>query len=277
MGKKRVTYGFNDEDKPPNHVPIDRHRHRHHNNPKPKKIKPEAKLLHTLNSHLKKLAKYRSKNLISLSSPPPSRANIIHENNKNHRGHFSSWLKNDHKDDRYDWFMDFDFDHGDGGDKGAVQYGQELFLKTASFLGSENNDDLFGGDFVFAPDLNASNNMVVVFEEYGLGYGSYIPDPVMNLDNGDEGMHIYDMLKLSSEEDMINEFLKLTSTFVLHGEKQSCFLDRGGAAHGCGGAPDRCGVLQHIRTEPVPRNGLVLHSTIRNMLCKAKGPRAMPV
>ncbi|KAI3798917.1 hypothetical protein L1987_34202 [Smallanthus sonchifolius] len=218
MGKKRVTYGFNDEDKPSSHVPIDHHHHhhhhhRHHNNPKPKKIKPEAKLLHTLNSHLKKLAKYRSRNLISLSSPPRP-TNISPENNKNHRGHLSSWFKNDHKDDRYDWFMDFDFDHHDGGDKGVFQFGQDLFLKTASFLGSENNDDLFGGDFVFAPDLNASNNMVVVLEEYGFGYGFYIPDLVMNLDNGDEGMHIYDMLKLSSEEDMINEFLKV-KLFVL--------------------------------------------------------------
>ncbi|KAK1410385.1 hypothetical protein QVD17_36922 [Tagetes erecta] len=218
MGKKRVTYGFNDEDdKPPNNVPIDHHHHhhhhRHHNNQKPKKIKSEAKLLHTLNSHLKKLAKYRSKNLISLSSPPPVNPaiNVFLENNKNNRDHLSCWLTNDHdKDDFYDWFMDFDYVRDDGCDMGVFEFSQDLFLKaSSSFIGSEDNEDLFGGDYVFGPDLNASYNMVVVFEEFGLGYGSYIPDPIVNWDDVDEGKHLYDMLKLSSQEDMINEFLKV--------------------------------------------------------------------
>lgn len=220
MGKKRVTYGFNDDDKPPNHVPIDhRHHqhHRHHNHQKPKKIKSEVKLLHTLNSHLKKLAKYRSRNLISLSSPPdPSDVNVYLENNKNNRDHLSCWLMNDHdKGDCYDWFMDFDYVCDGGCDMGAFEFGQDLFFKTTSFIGSEDNEDLFGGDYVFGPDLNASHNMVVVFEEYGLGYGSYIPDPVMNWVEGNEGKHIYDMLKLSSQEDMINEFLKV-NLFVVY-------------------------------------------------------------
>ncbi|KAJ0703429.1 hypothetical protein HanPI659440_Chr14g0550931 [Helianthus annuus] len=210
MGKKRVTY---EEDKPPNdhhvHVPIDHHHHhhhhRHHNRQKPKKVKSEAKLLHTLNSHLKKLSKYRSRKLISLSTPPSP--NISLENNKKHHGHLSSWLKNDQNDDGYDWFMGFHFDHDDQGDMGAFEFGQELF-KPTSFIGYENNEDLFGGNFVFEPDLNASHNVVMVFEECGLGY--YIPDPpIMNFDNVDEGRHIYDMLKLSSQEEMINEFLKV--------------------------------------------------------------------
>ncbi|KAM0022306.1 hypothetical protein Hdeb2414_s0023g00627121 [Helianthus debilis subsp. tardiflorus] len=203
MGKKRVTY---DEDKPPNdhHVPIDHHHHhhhRHHNRQKPKKVKSEAKLLHTLNSHLKKLSKYRSRKLISLSTPPSP--NVSLENNKKHHGHLSSWLKNDQNDD---WFMEFDFDHDDRGDMGAFEFGQELF-KPTSFIGYENNEDLFGGNIVFEPDLNASHNVVMVFEECGLG--CYIPDPIMDFDNDDEGRHIYDTLKLSSQEEMINEFLKV--------------------------------------------------------------------
>ncbi|KAI3747786.1 hypothetical protein L6452_10439 [Arctium lappa] len=215
MGKKRVTYDFNDP-KPPNNnnVVIDHHHHhhRHHNHQKSKKIKPEAKLLHTLNSHLKKLAKSRSRN--TLSHPPPPPATVTTENNKNHHGNFSLLLNHDHhRCHRRDWFTGLDSDHEDahddhdGGGMRVFEFGQEFCWKTTSSC--ENNEDLFGGDCVFAPDLNVSPNLVVVFEEDGSGCGSYIPDPVMNLDNGDDGNYLYDILELSSQEDMINEFLKV--------------------------------------------------------------------
>ncbi|KAD5960865.1 hypothetical protein E3N88_12337 [Mikania micrantha] len=214
MGKKR--YDLNDTDKPPNHVPIDCHRHhhhhhhRHHNHLKPKKIRPEAKLLRTLNSHFKKLAKCHSRKVISCSSP---RANDSFEDNKHHHDHVSCRLKLDYKDDFGEWFMSADLDHDDrdGDYMGEFGFGQELCLETMSFLGLENNEDLFGGDGVFDPDLGSSHSMVVVFDEDGSGSRSwsYIPDPVMNLGNGDEGKYLYDMLELSSQEDMISEFLRV--------------------------------------------------------------------
>ncbi|KAD7479284.1 hypothetical protein E3N88_02420 [Mikania micrantha] len=144
------------------------------------------------------------------------------DNNKNHNDRLSSWLLHDHKND---WFMDFGFDHDDihheyGGDMGAFEFDQKLFE-------FENNVDLFGGDFVFSPDLNASHNVTMKKE---------------------------------------NSTLYIVSIIVLYGEKQSHFLDHGGTAHSCGGAPDRCGDMQPLFTEPMLRLGRVLHSTIRNML-----------
>ncbi|KAK1440621.1 hypothetical protein QVD17_06450 [Tagetes erecta] len=202
MGKKRVTYDLNQDNKPPNHVTNNHHRHHHHHHrphihQKPKKIKPESRLLHTLNSHFKKLAKCRSKKVTSLSS---HRASDSLEDNKQHH-----------------WFMGHGFDHDDAHDSdegymGAFGFDQELCLETLSFLEHVNNEDLFGweGYVLIGPELSVSHNMVVVFEEDGLGYGSYIPDPVMNEDNnGDEGKYLVDVLELSSQEDMINEFLKV--------------------------------------------------------------------
>ncbi|KAL7612980.1 hypothetical protein Lser_V15G07330 [Lactuca serriola] len=218
MGKKRITYDCNEDDhKPPNQVIIDHHHHhnhhhhhRHNNHQKSKKIKPDAKLLHTLSSHLKKLDKSRSRNTHFLSTPPPPpppATTISHEKRK---------LSHDHQCDRDHhrvWFRGIDrcnhekARHDDGDhDMGVFEFGKDLCWKT---LLSENNEDLFGGDCVFAPDLNASRKMVVVFEEDRYGCGSYIPDPVMHWNNGDEGNCLYDILELSSQEDMINEFLKV--------------------------------------------------------------------
>ncbi|KAI3519313.1 hypothetical protein L1887_08342 [Cichorium endivia] len=210
MGKKRVSYDCNDLDKPPMHVITDHHNdHRHHNQPKAKKIKPDAKLLHTLSSHFKKLGKSRSRNTPSISTPPPPppATTISHESNIHRHGHQC------HREQHlHDWCKGFDSDHDQnachddhGDNNGVFKFGQELCWKT---LLSEINEDLFGGDCVFAPDLNASRKMVVVFED-GFGCGSYIPDPVVNWDNGDGGNCLYDILKLSSQEDMLNEFLKV--------------------------------------------------------------------
>lgn len=210
MGKKRVTYDLNDA---PKHVVRDHHHHhhhRHHNHQKSRKIKPEAKLLHTLNSHLKKLPKSRSRNILSHSRPHPT--TVSRENNKRYRDHLSCWLIKDNKDRCHDWFMAFDSDHEDAHfnyDIGVFEFGQDLCWKKTSFIGSENIEDLFGGDCMFTPDLTATHNVMLVFEEDEYVCGSYIPDPIMNLDSGDEGKYLYDMLELSSQEDMINEFLKV--------------------------------------------------------------------
>lgn len=207
MGKKRVTYDLNENNKPSNHVTNNHHRHHHHhphchhNHQKPKKIKPESRLLHTLNSHFKKLAKFRSKKVTSLSSPGVS---VSPEDNKHHHGHGC----------HHGWFTGYGFDHDDAHDDdvgcmGALELGQELCLETMSFIEPDNTKDLIGGVGVFGPDLSASHNMLLVFEDDGSGYGSYLHDPVMNVNNGEEGKYLLDVLELSSQEDMINEFLKV--------------------------------------------------------------------
>lgn len=210
MGKKRVICDLNDDISQSNVFVTDHHhhQHRHHNHKKSKKIKPESKLLHTLNSHLKKLAKSRyRKNFLPLGVPTLS--NLARENNTSthNNGYRSLWLKHDrwgHWDDPSKGFDSYKNNvHHE--DKGVFQFNQ--CWTTTSFIGSENNIDLFGGD-LFAPDLNASGNNIVMFEKEGLGYAPYVPDPVTNLDNSDEGRHLCDVLKLSSQEDMINEFVK---------------------------------------------------------------------
>ncbi|GJW94952.1 hypothetical protein Tco_0174624 [Tanacetum coccineum] len=211
MGKKRVICDLND-DIPQSNVFVTDHHHHHRLQNHQKSMKIKSKDLHTLNSHLKKLAKSRyRKNFLPLRVP--TLANLARENNTSthNNGYHSLWLKHDrwgHWDDSSKGFDSYknNVHHEDKGDDiSGFQFNQ--CWNTTSLIGSENNVDLFDGD-LFAPDLNASGNKVVMFEKEGLGYAPYVPDPVTNLDNSYEGRYLRDMLKLSSQEDMINEFVK---------------------------------------------------------------------